>query len=216
MSGMRCEHLIVGPLQVNCYVVTDDSAEAVVIDPGGDAEKILNVVEERRLSVEYIVNTHAHFDHILGVEEVRAETGAGFLLHREESRVLDMAREMSGSWMGYEIEYPEVTGYLEDGDVVEVGDLRLKVLHTPGHTPGGISLLHTDAVFTGDTLFASSVGRTDMPGGSWDQLMESIRNKLLPLEDHVKVYPGHGPPTTIGRERRDNPFIRRILRRPDE
>jgi glyoxylase-like metal-dependent hydrolase (beta-lactamase superfamily II) len=201
---------------VNCYIVTDDAAEAVIIDPGGDAKKILNVVKERDASVEYIVNTHAHFDHILSVEEVRAETGAGFLLHREESRVLDRAKEMSGIWMDYEIKYPEVTGYLEDGDVVQVGDLRLEVLHTPGHTPGGISLLHVDAVFTGDTLFAGGVGRTDMPGGSWDRLMESIRTKLLRLEDSVRVYPGHGPTTTIGKERRNNPFVRRILRSPDD
>ncbi|MFQ5951471.1 MAG: MBL fold metallo-hydrolase [Candidatus Geothermarchaeales archaeon] len=206
-SEMWVERLIVGPLQVNCYIVADDKGRAIVIDPGGDAGKILAVVDQKDLSVEHIVNTHVHFDHILGVEEVRRTTGANFLIHREEATVLDTARELSGGFMGYKVEFPEVGGYLQDGDMVQAGALRFEVLFTPGHTPGGISLLVEDSAFTGDTLFAGGVGRTDLPGGSWEQLMESIRHRLLPLGDDVKVYPGHGPFSTIGMERRSNPFM---------
>ena len=204
---MWIQRLIVGPLQVNCYVVADDEGRAIVIDPGGDPQRILTVVKEKDLLVEHIVNTHVHFDHILGVEEVRLATGADFLIHKEEIAVLDAAKELSGSFMGYRVEVPEVGGNLKQGDMVQAGALRFEVLFTPGHTPGGISLLVEDSAFTGDTLFAGGVGRTDLPGGSWEQLMESIRHRLLPLGDDVKVYPGHGPFTTIGKERRSNPFL---------
>jgi len=204
---MWMERLIVGPLQVNCYIAADDEGKAVVIDPGGNAERILAVIDEKDLSVEHIVNTHAHFDHILGVEEVRRATDADFLIHKEEAAVLDTAKELSRSYMGYKVEFPEVGGCVEDGDAVRAGDLHFQVLFTPGHTPGGISLLVEDIVFTGDTLFAGGVGRTDLPGGSWERLMDSIRHRLLPLGDALKVYPGHGPLTTIGKERRSNPFL---------
>lgn len=206
---MILDVLLVGPLGVNCYILGDEhTRQAVVIDPGGNPREILKTIEKRALKIIAIVNTHAHFDHVLALTEVRAATGAPFLLHAGEAQILASA-QMSGAMFGMAMRQPAPPDrLLNDGDTIPVGALTLKVLHTPGHTPGGICLLFDNRVIVGDTLFQSGIGRTDFPGGDYATLMTSIRDKLLTLPDETIVYPGHGAATTIGEERQLNPFLR--------
>jgi len=209
---MILETLVVGPLAVNCYLVGDEGTrEAMVIDPGGDAREILNTIRHGRLSVKAIVNTHAHFDHVGALNEVREATGAPFMLHADEVPILGAA-SMSATMFGMRVAQPKPADrLLREGDAVRVGNLALKVLFTPGHTPGGICLLGDQCVFVGDTLFQGSIGRTDFPGGDYGTLMASIRDKLLPLPDATVVYAGHGAATTIGAEKQFNPFVRQLI-----
>jgi glyoxylase-like metal-dependent hydrolase (beta-lactamase superfamily II) len=208
---MIIETLVVGPLQVNCYIVGDEKTrEVIVIDPGGDARDILSMLQQHHLTVTAIVNTHAHFDHLFALNEVRAATRAPFLLHTDEEPVLAMA-QASALLFGMRIAKPAPADrLLREGDEVSAGAITLKVLHTPGHSPGGICLLHDKSVFVGDTLFQAGIGRTDLPGGDYATLMRSIRDKLFPLPDDTVVYPGHGPATTMGDEKRWNPFLRSL------
>ncbi|HEX2050703.1 MAG TPA: MBL fold metallo-hydrolase [Actinomycetota bacterium] len=203
------EHRVVGPLQCNCYVVGDpDERRAIVVDPGGDADAIVDAVASHGLVVSAIVATHAHFDHVVAAERVRALTGAPFRLHRADRPVLDWYQESGRLFLGIELPPPpDVDEGLDEGDVVRAGGVGLEVLHTPGHSPGSVCLVADGVVFSGDTLFASSVGRTDLPGGDADALFAAIRDKLFALDDDVRVYPGHGVATTLGAERRDNPFV---------
>jgi hydroxyacylglutathione hydrolase len=186
----------VGWLSTNCYVVgCEETREAAVIDPGMDSEReaepILDYIKQSGFHIKYIINTHGHPDHVAGNTLMKEATGAPILIHKSNSEHVQADRKLS------------------DGDIIYVGVLKLAVLHTPGHTKDGISLLGDNTVFTGDALFAGSVGRTDFAGGSYEELMQSIKTKLLPLPDSVKVYPGHGPSTTIGDEKRHNPFLQR-------
>lgn len=208
---MIIETLVVGPLQVNCYIVGDEKTrEVIVIDPGGDARDILSMLQQHHLTVTAIVNTHAHFDHLFALNEVRAATRAPFLLHTDEEPVLAMA-QASALLFGMRIAKPAPADrLLREGDEVSAGAITLKVLHTPGHSQGGICLLHDKSVFVGDTLFQAGIGRTDLPGGDYATLMRSIRDKLFPLPDDTVVYPGHGPATTMGDEKRWNPFLRSL------
>lgn len=209
MSLQIFEHLVVGALQCNCYLVGDPlTLDAIVIDPGDDPLDILAAAAKHSLNIKGIVATHAHFDHVLGAAMLRARTGAPFHLHESDLPLL--------SWMGRSMEYflgvegpeePEVDRKLEDGDQLSAGSVELEVLHTPGHSPGSICLYSPEEiVFSGDTLFAESIGRTDLPGGDLDQELASITERLLPLGD-LPVYPGHGPSTTLGREKLYNPFL---------
>lgn len=208
---MIIETLVVGPLQVNCYIVGDEKTrEVIVIDPGGDARDILSMLQQHHLTVTAIVNTHAHFDHLFALNEVRAATRAPFLLHTDEEPVLAMA-QASALLFGMRIAKPAPADrLLREGDEVSAGAITLKVLHTPGHSPVGICLLHDKSVFVGDTLFQAGIGRTDLPGGDYATLMRSILDKLFPLPDDTVVYPGHGPATTMGDEKRWNPFLRSL------
>jgi hydroxyacylglutathione hydrolase len=186
----------VGWLSTNCYVVgCEETREAAVIDPGmeseTEAEPILDYIKQNSLHTKYIINTHCHPDHIAGNNIIKKATCAPILIHESNPEHVQADRK------------------LHDGEVIQVGSLNLKVLHTPGHTPDGISLLADGTVFTGDALFAGSIGRSDFAGGSFQELINSIKTKLLPLPDNSKVYPGHGPPTTIGDEKRHNPFLQR-------
>ena len=203
------EHRVVGPLQCNCYVVGDpETRRAIVVDPGDDADGIVDATASHGLTVTAIVATHAHFDHVVAAERVRALTGAPFLLHRDDRWLLDWLQESGRLFLGVELPPPpDVDGDLGEGDVVRAGDAGLEVLHTPGHSPGSVCLVGDGVVFSGDTLFASSVGRTDLPGGDADALVAAIRDKLFALDDDVRVLPGHGLATTLGVERRDNPFV---------
>jgi hydroxyacylglutathione hydrolase len=207
---MLIETIVVGPLGVNCLILGDkQSNEGVVIDPGADCEMILGAVARLGLTIKYLINTHGHFDHVGCNGPIVKETGAEFLIHEKDLDLLKMASRSAHKY-GLVVEDSPAPGrYLVDGMRLDFGRRSIEVLHTPGHTEGGCCLLLRDAklVVTGDTLFADSVGRTDLPGGSHEILMASIKNKLMPLEDDTLVWPGHGPSTTIGHERRLNPYI---------
>ena len=211
---MRVTRLVLGPLETNCWVVSDDcGGPAVVIDPAESVDRIIAEVGER--DVEAVVLTHGHFDHLGAVTALLARTGAKLLVHADDAVGITSAEGTGGAAFGFSATSPPADRLLVDGDSVQAGELRLHVLHTPGHTPGGICLFAEDAegrppqLFAGDTLFAGSVGRTDFPGGDGRALALSIAEKLAPLPAETVVHPGHGPDTTIGRERRLNPFFPR-------
>lgn len=199
----------VGPLECNCYVVGDPATkEAVVIDPGGDAADLAAAISGEGLRVTAIVATHAHFDHVLAAEDLRKVTGAPFYLHDEDRPLLDWMQESGRLFLGIELPPPpEVDRAAPEGERLAAGAVELEVLHTPGHSPGSITLVHDEAIFGGDTLFAGSIGRTDLPGGDADALVAAIREKIFGFDDDVLVHPGHGPATSVGRERRHNPFV---------
>jgi glyoxylase-like metal-dependent hydrolase (beta-lactamase superfamily II) len=200
----------VGITQTNCYVVgCEETHEGVVIDPGGHPQRILKAIEKSGLTIRYVLNTHCHFDHMGANAEIVAATGAPLALHPAELPILQ-ARG-GAAWFGVPVQaspLPDVE--LEDGQVLEVGTLRFQVLYTPGHSPGGITFYLNDegAAFDGDVLFEMGVGRTDLPGGDWDTLVHSIREVLFALPDETVLYPGHGPRTTVGQEKRFNPWMR--------
>ncbi|MEM1550800.1 MAG: MBL fold metallo-hydrolase [Candidatus Bathyarchaeia archaeon] len=205
--------LIVGPLSTNCYIIVcERSREAAIIDPGFDRldeDLVLGKIHDLKVVVKYIINTHGHVDHISGNLKIKRETGASIAIHYYDvDMLLDPEKNFSRT-MGLDVVSPPPDILLQEGDELMVGSLRIKVLHTPGHTPGSISLYSEKGgfVFTGDTLFAGSIGRTDLPGSSYEGLISSIREKLFRLPDETKVYPGHGPETTIGVERRENIFL---------
>lgn len=205
---MRIQHFTIGPLETNAYLVVDEgSRQALIIDPGLESEGIYGVIRDERLELSAIVNTHGHFDHVCGNAFYKAKTGAPVLLHREDVAMMRRAAEQALTF-GFQVPTPPPPDrLLTEGDEVVIGGSRLRVLHTPGHTLGGICLTREGIVFVGDTLYAGSIGRTDLPGGSYDVLIASIRSQLLSLPDETTVYPGHGPPTTIGEERVHNPFL---------
>lgn len=205
---MKIIAMQVGNLGTNCYIVySEKTKEAMIIDPGGDAGRILASIGNAGLHVKYIVNTHGHADHVLANMKIKEATGAELLVHKEDAGMLTNPQLNLSTFIGGGAVCGPADKVLTDGDTLDIGELTFAVLHTPGHTPGGISLYCEGFLFSGDTLFAESVGRSDFPGGSHRQLVESIRQKLMVLDDQVKVYPGHGPETTIGWERRMNPFI---------
>lgn len=207
------------PFHKNGYVLAcDETREGVLIDPGDEVDQLLRVVAEQKLVIRWILLTHAHVDHVSGTARAKAATLAPVCLHRDDLPLYAAAAEQ-GAFFGFDIEAPPpVDRFYDLSAPIEFGTFAVRVLHTPGHTPGGVSLLVGPAgtagtkVFVGDTLFAGSIGRTDLPGGDYDMLVGSIRNVLLALPDDVEVYAGHGPATTIGRERRTNPFLRDPIR----
>ncbi|MDP9066937.1 MAG: MBL fold metallo-hydrolase [Actinomycetota bacterium] len=203
------DHFEVGPLACNCYVVGDpESRRAIVIDPGGDAEVLARSLRSHHLNVTAIVATHAHFDHLLAAESLRQLTGAPFYMHDADKPLLDWYQESGRMFLGLDLgPPPEIDTPALEGDLVVAGAVALEVIHTPGHSPGSITLASDDVLFSGDTLFAGSIGRSDLPGGDTRQLLGVIKEKLFSFEDEVPVYPGHGPATTVGAERRSNPFV---------
>ena len=205
---MILKTLVVGPIQSNCYIIgCERTREAAVIDPGGDADRILITLAKDRLRCVYIINTHGHFDHSADNKRLKEVTGAQLLIHHADAPMILHQSMDRGMW-GIQIENsPPPDRYLNEGDIITLGDISLKVLHTPGHSPGGISLVTDKVVFVGDTLFAGSIGRTDFPGGDQEGLLRNVRKKIFTLGDDVAVYPGHGPKTTVGRERKTNPFF---------
>jgi hydroxyacylglutathione hydrolase len=205
---MIVQSLVVGPIQANCFILgCEKTREAVVIDPGDEANRILSGLQKKALQLKYIINTHGHFDHVGGNKDLRDKTGAPILIHRAEAPMLAHLADSAAAW-GMRIENsPAPDRLLEDGDRITFGEITLEVIYTPGHSPGGISLYTPKDLFVGDTLFAGSIGRTDFPGGDYDTLIASVRNRLFVLGDDVRVFPGHGPDTTIGTERKYNPFF---------
>jgi hydroxyacylglutathione hydrolase len=207
--------IVVGVFAENCWIIgSRRTREGIVIDPGDQAEDILHLAEDMGLKIKVIANSHAHIDHILGVRGVQEATGAKFLLHRHELEIARGSVQAAANLLGESVEPPpEPDALLDDGDEVEVAGVNLKVIHTPGHTPGGISFYTNGVVFCGDTLFHGSIGRTDMPGGDYRQEMSSIVDRLLELPDDTTVLPGHMQETKIGIERQANPFILEELAR---
>lgn len=185
--------LAVGPYQANCYILgCKTTLEGLVIDPGDDVYSIVNEISRNRLKVRHILFTHGHFDHTGGAAELKRITKAPLLIHPLDAPGLGIRAD----------------GYLRQGQEIHVGTYTISVIHTPGHSPGGVCFHAPGAVFTGDTLFAGSVGRTDFPGGDHQDLVKGVISKIFPLGDRLRVYPGHGPASTIGRERTTNPFFR--------
>lgn len=203
------EHREVGPLACNCYIVGDAATKtAIVIDPGGDAEELAEVIASKGLTISAIVATHAHFDHIIGAERLRALTGAPFHMHKSDEPLLSWMQESSRMFLGVDLgPPPAIDTVADEGDRLVAGSAELQVIHTPGHSPGSISLLADGALFSGDTLFAGSIGRTDLPGGDGRALFEAVHAKLFTLDDDLPVYPGHGPATSLAVERETNPFV---------
>ena len=203
------DHFEVGPLACNCYIVGDPATkEAIVIDPGGDAEVLASALSRRGLRVTAIVATHAHFDHLLAAESLRSLTGAPFYMHDDDRPLLDWYEESGRMFLGLELgRPPAIDTAAAEGDVLTAGGVELQVVHTPGHSPGSITLTAPDAIFSGDTLFAGSIGRSDLPGGDTRTLLGVIRGKLFAFDEGTAVYPGHGPSTTVGTEKATNPFV---------
>lgn len=203
-----------GPLSTNCYLVWDEEKEAVLIDAGGGADKLLAFIEGQGLLLRYLINTHGHYDHIACNLEVAAETGAEILIHEDDAAYLtDIDLNLAGHFA------PRFAGraadrLLKDGETIRCGALSFQVLHTPGHTPGCICLLCGDMLFSGDTLFAGSIGRSDLIGGDGVQLLYSLKEKLWPLSDELKVYPGHNAFTELGKEKQQNSWMRKALELP--
>lgn len=206
---MIIKMLVVGPVMANCFIVgCEETRDAAVIDPGADPDRILNVIKKNNLTVKVLLNTHGHVDHVGANRTMKEKTGAELMIHSLDVPFLDRVADTAAAWGLYAEDSPKPDRMLGDGDTVDVGKLSFKVIHTPGHTLGGISLLINGRVFVGDTLFAGSIGRTDLPGGDYDTLIRSIRTRLFALPDDTKVMPGHNQETTIGQEKRYNPFVR--------
>lgn len=209
---MIFETIVVGQLGVNCFILADpETKDGVVVDPGDESGAILELVRAKGVKVKYILNTHGHFDHIGGNLKLVEATGATLMIHRGDEPFLSRASLSARNYGLKADDSPSPAAYLEDGQSITFGSIELKVIHTPGHTPGGVCLhIPSEGVLiSGDTLFAESIGRTDLPGGSTEQLVTSIRTKLLVLPDETRVYPGHGPATTIAHEKRYNPYLGR-------
>jgi hydroxyacylglutathione hydrolase len=208
-SDLLIRALVVSPFATNCYLVSDSSTrDALVIDPGADAGTIIQAVREDDLVVCAIVNTHGHADHIAANCAIKQEFDCPIMIHELDAPYLTDADLNLSSYIGQSGPLsPPADRLLKEGDGVTVGELQFRVIHTPGHTPGGICLIVDDVLFSGDTLFAGSIGRSDFPGGSHRTLIESIRTKLLVLPDDTQVHPGHGPSTTIAAERSSNPWL---------
>lgn len=209
---MKVIAMSVGLLGANSYIIYHDvTGEAVVIDPGGDGQTIFNKIRSNQLKAKYILLTHGHFDHIDAVGWLKEKIGAKVAIHRKDASFLEDSYKNLSFSMGIESIQPKADIILEHGNSIDIGDLVLRIIHTPGHSPGSISIICKDFVFTGDTLFKGSIGRTDLPGGNLRQILTSIKEKLLTLEDDTIVYPGHGPKTTIGVEKLTNQFLRGLI-----
>jgi hydroxyacylglutathione hydrolase len=209
------EILPVGPLQCNCSVIGDETTrEAMVIDPGDDIADIVAIVRRHKLQVKQIVITHAHIDHVGGAMKLRAQTGAPILLNQNDYALLKML-DVQAAWLGMATPGKvEIDSSLDDDQSLRTGSLAASVMHTPGHTEGSVCLYFPaeKMLIAGDTLFARSIGRTDLPGGSFEKILKSLHGHVLTLPDETVVIPGHGPKTTIGEEREENPFLHSSIR----
>ena len=209
MHEVKINILPVGFLDANCYILSDPEAgEGIAVDPGDEGEKIAKAIEEAGIKLKYIINTHGHYDHIGANALLREKFGAQILIHEADGPMLENP-SLNLSFMKPRIKIQGLTPdkLLKEGEIISAGAISLEVIHTPGHTPGSICLLGDGYILTGDTLFQGAVGRTDLPGGSYESIIESVNTKLKPLADALKVYPGHGLSSTIGEEKLNNPFM---------
>lgn len=205
---MEIIRIVAGIYGVNCYIVYDNTKEGIVVDPGGDADEILKIIEEKKINIKYILLTHGHGDHIGGLISLKNALKVPVMIHEEDRQMLkDGSKNLSPTMAMGTVEV-EPDRLLKDGDKIKIGNQEILIIHTPGHTKGGISLKIQDNIITGDTLFTGSIGRTDLLGGDYKQIIKSIKEKLLIYPDETKIYPGHGPASTIGKERVTNPFLK--------
>jgi glyoxylase-like metal-dependent hydrolase (beta-lactamase superfamily II) len=205
---MFFEKLVTGVLDVNSYIVGCKETNAgAIIDPGGKEAEILEILKKENLTLKYIINTHGHLDHSVGNSYLKEKTGAPIAIHAEDAIMLVIPQDPLLSLMLHEYVMVPADIELKDNDTINIGQIELRVIHTPGHTPGGMCLINNGIIFTGDTLFAGGIGRTDLVGGSYNTLVQSIKDKLLVLDGSLKVLPGHGGLTSIKHERESNPFL---------
>ncbi len=206
---MFLHKIVAGIYGVNCYILGDEETSKVaVFDPGGNAEEILDIIREKGLTLAYVILTHGHGDHIGAVKELKEKTGAKILVHEDEKNILNNKDNNLTALMGMDAVEIDADEYLKDGQTIQLGNLDLEIIHTPGHTPGGMCIKVKDLLFTGDTLFAGSIGRTDLTGGDYDTIMKSLE-KLGNLEDDLTILPGHGPASRIGIEKSVNPYMKK-------
>ena len=206
---MKLEYLVVRPLSVNCFIISDNKCDAVVVDPGGDGDAIIDFITKQKLKPLMIINTHGHFDHIGAVAQLKNKYNIPFMMHGDDEFLLELSSETSQMFGLGEIEVPALDEKVQDGDVLDAGEMKFRIIHTPGHSPGGIciDIEGFDSVITGDTLFQESIGRSDFPYANHAKLLDSIRTKIFTLDENRVLYPGHGPSTTVGHEKRHNPFF---------
>ena len=213
MDSLIIETLAVGLFQSNVFILGDkETGDAVVIDPGDDIQDVLDILQKNSLKTGNILLTHGHIDHVSGVKALKEATGATVYLHKEDMFLYEQLPTQASFFGITADEIVKIDKCIEDGMEIGEGSLKCRVIHTPGHTPGSVSFyFQPGIVFTGDTLFRWSIGRTDLWGSSHEELMTSIKDKLFMLDDRTTVYPGHGPSTTIGAEKRDNPFLKTLI-----
>lgn len=207
---MKIKNIVVGPLQNNCYIIYDEkNLESMVIDPGDEPDMIMDFIESSKLSVKYIICTHAHFDHIGVVDDIKRETGAKIVIHRDDLEIYLRAQDHAALW-GFDIDpLPKPDMFVSEGDELSIGQLKFEVFHTPGHSPGGICLYGEGIIITGDTVFAGSVGRTDLPGGNIQELKKSFK-RIIELPAETQILPGHGDLSTIMEEKEVNFFVQEL------
>ncbi len=205
---MFLKKVMTDSMLANCYIIADEgSKETAIIDPSAEGEEILRVVKENNLKVKYIINTHGHMDHIGANAKIKEATGAKILIHEDDRNLLTSPTKNLAIFWGTMTKSPPADGLLKDGEIISLGNLEIRVIHTPGHTRGSICLLVDNRLFSGDTLLRNTIGRADLPGASSKTLIQSIKERILPLGDEVQIYPGHEEETTIGQERKNNPFL---------
>lgn len=206
---MNYELVIVGALETNCYLVScEETKECAIVDPGADASKIFTFISRGDLKPVVILNTHGHVDHIGANKDMKEKYNIPLLIHSLDSPLLGKVQEMELSFFLQAKPSPPADSFLKDGEMIEIGKSSLQVLHTPGHSPGSVSFIGDGFILSGDTLFCGGVGRTDLPGGNWVELEDSLMNKILNMPDKTIVLPGHGPHTSVAQEKHSNPFIR--------
>ncbi|MGJ0848007.1 MBL fold metallo-hydrolase [Tissierella praeacuta] len=206
---MKIVRIPAGIYAANCYIIYSEvTRDAIVVDPGGDVDDILSSIRENGLKIKYVVLTHGHADHIGGVKELKKVLSVPVMIHEDDREILVDGNKNLSTIMAMGTVEIEPDILLKDGDIIEFGDEKAQVIHTPGHTQGGICIKIGDSIITGDTLFTGSIGRTDLLGGDYDSIINSIKDKIMVYSDDIKVFPGHGAPSTIGRERTSNPFLR--------
>ncbi len=205
---MKFESVVVGPLETNCYIVyCPETRECAVVDPGAEASKIFRLVASNSLHPVTLLNTHGHIDHIGANREIKEKFDIPLCIHRDDEPILKNVLQSELSFFLGAQESPPPDQYLEEGETIKIGKFSLRVIHTPGHSPGSVSFLGDGFLLSGDTLFFGGVGRTDLPGGSWPELVNSIKTKILTMPDEMPLLPGHGPFTSVGQEKRSNPFV---------